>query len=161
MGQEKSNHVHALTLCFRDSLKEEQVSPFEIHRVLFYYFQCRELLLELFFSSFSTNGMRTAVSAVPWLAVWSFSSFWAASSWPFCPSNAHSSSPVSDGFRLDGRLAHDVIGRSSPMAPLGCDVRLRFPAGHFYYRPLMRRRPSQLSYVFVVVYLLFLSSPVL
>ena len=27
--------------------------------------------------------MRTAVSAVPWLAVWSFSSFWAASSWPF------------------------------------------------------------------------------
>ncbi|XP_045030921.1 Ca(2+)/calmodulin-responsive adenylate cyclase isoform X1 [Daphnia magna] len=24
MGQEKSNHVHALTLCFRDSLKEEQ-----------------------------------------------------------------------------------------------------------------------------------------
>ena len=60
-------------------------------------------------------------------------------------SNAHSSSPVSDGFRLDGRLAHDVIGRSSPMAPLGCDARLRFPAGHhrFYYRPLMRRRPSQ------------------
>lgn len=27
MGQEKSNHVHALTLCFRDSLKEEQVTP--------------------------------------------------------------------------------------------------------------------------------------
>ena len=80
-------------------------------------------------------------------------------------SNAHSSPPVSDGFRPDGRLAHDVIGRSSPMAPLGCDARLRFPAGHhrrFYYRPLMRRRPaSQLSYVFVVVYLLFLSSPVL
>jgi hypothetical protein len=34
--------------------------------------------------------------------------------------------------------------------------------GDFYYRPLMRRRPaSQLSYIFVVVYLLFLSSPVL
>ena len=41
-------------------------------------------MLERFFpSSYSTNGMRTAVSAVPWLAVWSFSSFWAASSWPF------------------------------------------------------------------------------
>lgn len=26
MGQEKSNHVHALTLCFRDSTKEEQVT---------------------------------------------------------------------------------------------------------------------------------------
>jgi hypothetical protein len=72
MGQKKSNHVHALTLCFRDSLKEEQVNP-SIPSSLFYY------LLELFlWSSFSTNGMRTAVSAVPWLAVW------AVSSWPFC-----------------------------------------------------------------------------
>jgi adenylate cyclase 1 len=35
MGQEKSNHVHALTLCFRDSLKEEQVRQTSAHRSAF------------------------------------------------------------------------------------------------------------------------------
>ena len=40
MGQEKSNHVHALTLCFRDSLKlgtSKSIDPSS----LFYYFQTK------------------------------------------------------------------------------------------------------------------------
>ena len=48
MGQEKSNHVHALTLCFRDSLKEEQVSP-SIHRVYFIIFNVDNFCWNCFF----------------------------------------------------------------------------------------------------------------
>ena len=47
MGQEKSNH--ALILCFRDSLKEEQVNPFEIHRVDFIIFNVDHFCWNCFF----------------------------------------------------------------------------------------------------------------
>jgi hypothetical protein len=163
MGQEKSNHVHALTLCFRDSLKEEQVSP-SIHLVIILFnFNVDNFCWNCFFHR-RTVPTGCGQQFRQFLG-WQFGSSRLFGRRPVgrFASNAHSSSPVSDGFRLDGRLAHDVIGRSSPMAPLGCDARLRFPAGHhrFYYRPLMRRRPSQcrtslLSFIFS-----FLSSPVL
>ncbi len=55
MGQEKSNPVHALTLCFRDSLKEEQVSP-SIHRIYFIIFNVDHFCWNCFFRRLVPTG---------------------------------------------------------------------------------------------------------
>ena len=61
--------------------------------------------------------------------------------------SADSYSPplVPDGLCVDGRPAHDALGCPAPLAPLGCDPRIRLPAGHhrLYNRPPLCRRSSQ------------------
>ena len=79
MGQEKSNHVHALTLCFRDSLKlgtSKSIDPSS----WFYYF----IIFNVDNFCWNCFCRRRTVPTGCGQKFRQFSSFWAASSWPFC-----------------------------------------------------------------------------
>ena len=150
MGQEKSNHVHALTLCFRDSAKEEQVS-------LSLYRRPRvsgKILISPFFFPFASIYLRLPLTVSTGCRQ-QFRQFVGLQFGPFgifgwrpagrLAADSYSPPLVPDGLCVDGRPAHDALGCPAPLAPLGCDPRIRLPAGHhrLYNRPPLCRRSSQ------------------
>lgn len=160
MGQEKSNHVHALTLCFRDSTKEQQVSQ-EWGLLSFFFLKKSDTVCVVIAVPAGQRRELRQLAGVQPRAVGVPGRRAAGRA----AADAHPAPAVPHRVRVDRRAAHDAAGRAAPLAPLGRDALVRVPLGHHrvHHRVAVRRGPSERGEFLCTLsasFSLFLSFPI-